>query len=112
MKRSSLCAIVLLSLLAGLIVVPPAAAAPRSGPALSPLASVFERLWSLVSVFQAKNGCRIDPDGVRRCEPAPAAPAKNGCQIDPNGVPRCEPAAVTVPTENGCIIDPNGACRQ
>jgi hypothetical protein len=134
MKRSSLFAIVLLALLAGLIVVPPAAAEPRFGPALPGLAGVFERLWSLVSVFLAKNGCEIDPNGVRRCQPAPTAPARNGCIldpdgdlrcepapvatpqngciIDPSGVPRCEPAAATVITENGCRIDPNGACRQ
>ena len=113
MKRSSLCAIVLLALLAGLTVaVPPAAAEPRSGPALPSLASVFERLWSLVSFFQAKNGCILDPDGALRCEPAPAASTKNGCILDPSGVPRCEPAAATPTTENGCEIDPNGACRQ
>jgi hypothetical protein len=111
MKRSSLCVIVLLALLAGLTVVPPAAAEPRSGPDLSTLASVFERLWSFVT-FQTKNGCQFDPSGALRCEPAPAVTTKNGCEIDPSGVPRCEPAAVTVTTENGCRIDPDGACRQ
>ena len=112
MKRSSLCAVVLLSFFAGFAAVPPAAAEPRSGPALSVLASAFERLWGLVSIFQAKNGCQIDPRGVPRCEPAPVVTTKNGCQLDPDGVPRCEPAAATVTTENGCRIDPNGACRQ
>jgi hypothetical protein len=134
MKHSSLFAIVLLALLAGLIVVPPAAAEPRSGPALSGLAGTLERFWGFLSVFQAKNGCEIDPNGVRRCQPAPAAPArngciidpdgvprcepapvatpKNGCIIDPSGIPRCEPAAATVPPENGCRIDPDGACRR
>ena len=112
MKRSSLWVIVLLALLAGLTVaVPPAEAEPRSGPALSSLTSVFERLWSLVSIFRAKNGCIIDPSGVPRCEPAVAS-TKNGCILDPNGVPRCEPAAATPTTENGCRIGPNGACRQ
>jgi hypothetical protein len=112
MKRSPLCAIVLLALLVGLIVVPPAAAEPRSGPALSGLASVLERLWSFVSIFQAKNGCILDPDGALRCGPAPAATTKNGCILDPSGVPRCEPAAATPTTDNGCQIDPNGACRE
>lgn len=112
MKRSSLCAIVLLVLLAGFAAVPPAAAEPRSSPALSVLASAFERLWSLVSIFQGKNGCRIDPDGALRCEPTPAVSPKNGCEIDPDGVRRCEPAAGTTTTENGCRLDPDGACRQ
>lgn len=112
MKRSSLCAFFLLALLAGFASVPPAAAEPRSGPALSVLASAFERLWSLVSIFQERNGCEIDPDGALRCEPAPAVSPKNGCQIDPDGVRRCEPAAETTTTENGCRIDPDGACRQ
>lgn len=112
MKRSSLCAILLLALLAGFTAVPPAAAEPRSGPVLSGLASAFERLRNLYSIFQSKNGCQIDPDGVSRCEPALGVTAKNGCQIDPNGVPRCEPAATTPTTENGCRIDPDGACRQ
>jgi hypothetical protein len=111
MKRSSLCAIVLLALLAGLIAVPPAAAEPRRQ-ALSGLASVLERLWSFVSIFQAKNGCILDPNGVRHCEPASAATTKNGCQIDPDGVRRCDPASATPTTENGCRIDPDGACRQ
>ena len=111
MKRSSLCVIVLLALLAGLTAVPPAAAEPRSGPAFPALASAFERLWSLVSIFQAKNGCIIDPDGALRCEPAPTITTKNGCQLDPDGVRRCEPAAATVTPENGCQIDPNGVPR-
>jgi hypothetical protein len=131
MKRSSLGAIVLLVLLSGFTVVSPAAAEPRPGPALSPLATALERLWSLVSVVWLKNGCGLDPDGacapaapattengcwidpsgVRRCEPVAPTTTKNGCRIDPDGVPRCEPAAPAT-IENGCGLDPSGACRQ
>jgi hypothetical protein len=48
----------------------------------------LERLLGVVSRWQVKNGCQMDPDG--RCMPKRrTAVMKNGCQMDPSG--RCIP---------------------
>ena len=72
--------------------------------------SVLARIWSLVTGLWSKNGCWIDPNGIRYCtggisEGDPTI--ENGCQIDPSGQCVSEP----VTTKNGCIVDPDGHCR-
>ena len=68
-------------------------------PVLEPL-DFLERLLGVVSRWQVKNGCQMDPDG--RCLP------KNGCQMDPSG--RCLPKRRPVVRKNGCQMDPSGRC--
>lgn len=91
-------------LLAAFLVAAPAAQArPLRGDS-----DVLARIWSLVTGFWSKNGCRIDPNGY--CIPGineGGSTVENGCVIDPSG--QCASAAVT--TKNGCIIDPDGRCR-
>lgn len=63
---------------------------------------LFEPLWALFSsLWDAKEGCGMDPSG--RCLPAPKA----GCGMDPDG--QCLPAPQ--PTSDiGCGMDPDGQC--
>ena len=68
---------------------------------------LLERLVGVVSRWQVKNGCQVDPDG--RCLPKRRTVRKNGCQVDPSG--RCLPESQpTVVMKNGCQMDPNGRC--
>jgi len=91
--------------LAAFLVAAPAAQA-RTLPRKS---DVFARIWRFVADFWIKNGCWIDPNGIRYCTSGISdsdPTSENGCRIDPDGQCASEPVA----TKNGCQIDPNGRC--
>ena len=85
----------LVLLLLGLTVLPPAAALPLGAPGLSaaerPEAApgLFSQLWSLFSDLWSENGPGLDPNG---------ASGKNGPGLEPNGANG----------DNGSILEPNG----
>ena len=87
-----------------LLAAPAAQARPIHGDS-----SVLARIWSLVTGFWSKNGCRIDPNGYCIPEMVEGDPTiENGCQIDPSG--QCATGS-PVTSKNGCVIEPNGGCR-
>ena len=62
-----------------------AGASPERIKVLEPL-DLLERLMGVVTRWQVKNGCSVDPNG--QCVPKRRPVVrKNGCQVDPNG--RC-----------------------
>jgi hypothetical protein len=54
------------------------------------------------------NGCTIDPSGHCLSSLKSSAPLENGCTIDPNGL--CITGTIALPTDNGCTVDPDGRC--
>jgi hypothetical protein len=86
-----------------------ARASRQSPPSVASLPTALTSwAWEALARLWDRNGCDIDPNGLR----SPASPlvihGKNGCTADPDG--RCAPAPAHANLDNGCTADPNGRC--